>query len=76
MKVDPFAPEGMFYIAGELDKNIALGIDYEKDANSLSAGTSPPSKVIIVERTAEHGVALLESNSVLITDAIQWVRDL
>ncbi len=69
-------PRGMFYIAGELDKNVAKGIDYEIDALSLSAQTEEPTLVMVVEGAMEHGVDLLESYPELITEAIRWVRDL
>jgi alpha-beta hydrolase superfamily lysophospholipase len=71
-----FAPAGIFYIAGELDKNAALNIDYEKDANSLSSITKEPSMVKIVEDSYDHGVRLLEVDPDLIAEAIEWVRDL
>lgn len=72
----PLIPQGIFYIAGELDKNEGLGIDYEADAYSLHDVTEQPSKVTIIERSTEHGVGLLEANSALVSEALEWVRNL
>jgi pimeloyl-ACP methyl ester carboxylesterase len=69
-------PRGMFYIAGELDKNVSRGIDFGIDAISLSAQTEEPTMVLVMEGAAEHGVDLLESYPELIPEALQWVRDL
>jgi hypothetical protein len=72
----PFVPEGMLYLAGELDKNPARDIDYEKDAHSLASITRGPTRVIIAENSGEHGVDLLEINRELEIEALTWVRDL
>lgn len=71
-----FAPRGIFYIAGELDKNATLNIDYEKDANSLSSITLEPTKATVVNDSYDHGVRLLEVDQELINEAIEWARNL
>ncbi|PLX11999.1 MAG: hypothetical protein C0597_14200, partial [Marinilabiliales bacterium] len=72
-----FAPKGMYYLAGELDKSDGvLEIDFEKDAIALFNGTREPKKYEIKPDTRAHGVAILEGDSELINKAIDWVRDL
>lgn len=73
---DILVPRGMFYIAGELDKNVTKGIDFGMDAHSLSEQTTAPSRVVVMEGAMEHGVDLFESYPELINEAISWVRDL
>ena len=69
-------PKNMFYIAGELDKNSTLNIDYEKDANKLFAITKDTAKVWIQKGSAAHGIDLLYEDKELITESIKWIRSL
>jgi len=71
-----FAPKGMYYLAGELDKNESLDIDYERDAIALFNGSEEPKKYEIKQNTPAHGVAILEGDTELISKAIDWVRNL
>lgn len=73
---DILVPGGMFYIAGELDKNVTKGIDFGMDAHSLSEQTIAPTRAVVMEGAMEHGVDLFESYPELIHEAISWVRDL
>jgi pimeloyl-ACP methyl ester carboxylesterase len=73
---DVLLPKGLFYIAGELDKNEALDIDFGRDANNLYNATTEPSKVLVIPNTPAHGVDLLDANIPLIGEAIAWVRNL
>ena len=72
----PLIPKGMFYLAGELDKNVAKDIYFEKDARDLFETTREPGKVVIVPGTSEHGVMIFESSLSLTAEAIAWVRSL
>jgi len=76
MNLIPFAPKGMFYIAGELDKSEALGIDFELDAIALWNNTDEPKHFEIKPATAAHGVDLFEGDTDLLNKTIDWVRNL
>ncbi|PLX11998.1 MAG: hypothetical protein C0597_14195 [Marinilabiliales bacterium] len=71
-----FAPKGMYYFAGELDVNEALGFYYEQDAISLSSYTKEPKKYYIKPNSDAHGVGILEGDTELINSAIYWIRNL
>ena len=76
MTDEALIPKGMFYIAGERDKNITLEIDYERDANNLFKSTIPPARVEILKDDGSHGVSLFESSPGLIPEVIDWIRAL
>ena len=69
-------PKKMFYIAGELDKNSALNIDYEKDAHKLASMTKDTSKVWIQKGSSAHGIDLLYEEKELLMETISWIRSL
>ena len=69
-------PRGMFYIAGELDRNVSTGTDFGEDALSLKAQTREPARVMVMEGSMEHGVDLLEIYPDLIPEVLRWVREL
>lgn len=72
----PFAPKGIYYLAGELDKNEAQNIDFEQDAIRLYNSTNEPKQYEIIQDSPAHGVTILEGDNELITKAINWVRNL
>jgi dienelactone hydrolase len=70
------APKGMFYLAGELDKNEYRGIDYLEDANYFYDITSGQRQVEIVLDSDLHGVELILSDESLVQKVVEWVRGL
>ncbi|MCK4745968.1 MAG: hypothetical protein KAT15_02990 [Bacteroidales bacterium] len=60
-------------------KNVIGGVAasaVESISRNMGADPFAPSGIYNIVGSSDHGVRLLESNPELITEAIEWVRDL
>jgi hypothetical protein len=61
-----------YFLAGELDKNESLDMDFARDAQQMYDGCLEPRKLTLIPRTPLHGTKLLDIDS-LNTSICDWI---
>lgn len=73
---DQLKPQGVFYVAGELDYNSTIELYFKDDAQLLFDITTEPKKIRIIRSSRGHGIDLLISNYDLELETFQWIINL